>query len=353
DENAQIVHELCSISRNNFKDWCKNSREQEKLEEVSKLIADFTTTPFIFCKSLKGCSGILAEAKNAVNFQRAVELAEELGLGFQEAEELLVATEAGVQKLPASAIELETAVTSMMENEKQNILKQSSLSVDLKNSFEQVLDKLLTEGVSAADLSFQKEVLSYFNVMFRKPGYCVLDKQIETLFDKVSIVYHGKNKFLYCNPEHVLTPNLKFQLNKFTNLFEGRIYGSHYGRVTEYLEIQNLINVVEQYPLHNGRAIKYKHPFGNFLEIKTEFGSNLSQEQIMNNIIEVVQSENYLYQDRWFNGFKYKTHKIAVTKDGSIIEVFLLEQNADELFIETAYPYFEMFSKVKGLKWKP
>lgn len=349
DGNMILFNQMCDIARQQF----EQSSWQDKIQAASRIACDCTLTPFLIGKAFKGCVGLLSQAQEALVLSRAVEMAEDLGLCFQEAEQLLLATEAGMQKLPASALEIEAAMTSLMESETQNILKNKAFSNNAKTSFNQVREKLLREGAAHTDTLFQAEVFSHFNGMFRNNEHCRLSTRVQELFDQVPVIYNGKNMKLICKPEHVLTPDLKFQLNKATNLVEGRIYGSHYSRVTEYLQKQGLIEVIEEHLLYNGRAIKYKHPFGNFVEIKTEFTAKLAQEQIMTNIVEVVNSENHLYLDTWFNGFKQKIHKIGKAHDGTIIEVFLLEKTKDELLLETAYPYFEMFSKVKGLTWKP
>jgi hypothetical protein len=112
-----LFNQVCDISKAHFNQWYQKSSLENKAQAVSEMIADCVITPCIVGKTMKACGGILLQAKEAVNFARAIELAEELGLGFLETEDLLLATEVGVQKLPASAVELENAVTSLMENE--------------------------------------------------------------------------------------------------------------------------------------------------------------------------------------------------------------------------------------------
>ncbi|MBI2345280.1 hypothetical protein HYV10_04415 [Candidatus Dependentiae bacterium] len=300
DENAQIVHELCSISRSNFKDWCKNSSGQEKLEETSKLIADFTTTLFIFCKSLKGCTGILVEAKNAVNFQRVVEFAEELGLGFQEAEELLLATEVGVPKLPITAAELEIAATSLMKSEVDAVIKGLELSV-IKDLLPFIEEFRSMGGV----IPFENKIFkNQFKEALKK-----LEKQLKNPILEQIIKKYGEkiidNKKVRAYLEHICNFDLGLKKSKIAGGYILDVGGGHLSGVCEALEQTGLIKIVGKNKLSNG-VIDYtmQDIFTGNPIYKTVLPEKWTIEKIGDIVWEVFETGTDIVTSK--NWFKYK-----------------------------------------------
>lgn len=152
-DDVLLFNQMSDLSRGQFSEWYQKSSLQDKGQVISGMVIDFTVTPFILGKAMKACGVILVEAKNALKFERAIELAEELGVGFQEAEELLVATEAGMQKLPASAVEIEIAMTSFMESE--------GLLIEIQNEVISVVEEITgVQKISAKIEYINKEISS-------------------------------------------------------------------------------------------------------------------------------------------------------------------------------------------------
>ena len=70
----------------------------------------------------KACGNILLEAKKVELVGKIVELPEELDFGFSKAQEVVFATEEGLELLPMSMKDFEIAVTNFIDSQHQQII---------------------------------------------------------------------------------------------------------------------------------------------------------------------------------------------------------------------------------------
>ena len=330
--------------------WYQKSSFQEKVQAGTEFATDLAVHPILLHKISSGCWGLISKARELRALENATALVEELGGVVEE----IVQASQSKKKFVTTIGELEESMVSFTEAESTNVVKQSAnVSSKSTMSFDQVVKRLVQEGAPFENPQFQKEVLMHFNEQFCKKELVNWCDEFHDLYRDFQVIFSNNNKKLTCDLEHILTCNLKFKLNKSIGLIEGRVKGGHYGRVFETLKTNNVIQVIEEFTLPcGGKGLAYKHKFGNIPEYKSIFSSSLSQKEIMQKILEVVEKKECLYFDTWFNGSKQKIHKIGQTSDGAIIEVFLLEVGKEGLFLESAFPYYEKYSKVKDLTWK-
>ncbi|MBP9764927.1 hypothetical protein KBD08_01165 [Candidatus Babeliales bacterium] len=145
-DDVVLFNQMCDLSKKHFIEWCHNSSDQEKIQEVVKLVTDFTITPWVVGKTVNVIGRIFCEAQSLVKFGRIVDLAEELGLGFEQAQELLYATQEGLQQVPTTVAEVETVVTSLIESEGLFIELQSEVAVVIEEVIEiDVISKTIQE----------------------------------------------------------------------------------------------------------------------------------------------------------------------------------------------------------------
>ncbi len=349
DYDIHKFHAMCELSRQAYAQWYQHTPMQTKIETSSKYITDAILHPYLLGKAAMACWSLIKQGANLRLLENLGSLADELGA--TEFIEDIAQTTQPEQQVITSVGDIEESMMSLFESESGKIIEKAvQVTSKPTMSLKDVLKRLHSKGASYNDPQFQKEVLLHFNEQFCKEKLLCLSQKAIDQYSRLSIVHKGKSITLVCKPEHILMYDLKFQLNKTTGLIEGRIYGGHSGILTNYLKEQQIINIVEEFNLAcGGRGLKYKHSFGKTIEMKTEFCSSFTQEQIMQNITEVLNNEECLYFDTWFNGSKQKRHQIGCAKDGSIIEIYLLEFSDDIFFLETAYPYSEKYSKIKGL----
>jgi len=172
-DDVVLFNQMCEISKKHYVEWYQASSGQEKIQEVTKLVADFTITPWLVSKIMKVVGAVLCEAQNAVKFGRVIELAEELGLGFQEAQELLYATQEGLPQIPTTVLEVETAITSLIESEGLFIeLQSESILVHeeitnvqkISEKIEYVNKEISSYSVNAQD-ALQRKLRALENIM--------------------------------------------------------------------------------------------------------------------------------------------------------------------------------------------
>tara|TARA_Y100000588_G_C14244214_1_gene920735 strand:- start:241 stop:2190 length:1950 start_codon:yes stop_codon:yes gene_type:complete len=335
---------------NQCKMWYQNSSFQEKVQTGTEFVTDLAVLPILLHKISSGCWGLISRARDLRALENSAALVEEFGGVVEE----IVQASQPEKKIVTTIGELEEFMVSFTEAESTNVVKQAAnVSSKSSISFDQVVKRLVQEGAPFENSQFQKEILIHFNEQFCKKKLVNWCDKFQNLYKDFQIIFNNNNKKLTCDLEHILTCNLKFKLNKSTGLIEGRVVGCHYGGIFESLKTNNVIQLIEECTLPcGGKGLAYKHKFGNIPEYKSIFSSSLSQEEIMQKILEVVEKKECLYFDTWFNGSKQKIHKIGQTSDGAIIEVFLLEVGKEGLFLESAFPYYEKYSKVKDLTWK-
>lgn len=352
DNDIQKFTQMCELSRQAYAQWYQHTSLQKKFETSSKCITDLILHPYLLGKASNALCKIISQSHGCRYIENLGSLAEELGA--VEFMQDVAQVRNPEQALITTVGELEESMVSLFESESSKIVESAAkLTPKSTMTLKDLLKRLHAKGASYNDPQFQKEVLLHFNEQFCKKELLHNCQKAQELYEVVSVVEDGITKTLTCDLEHILTCNLKFKLNKSTGLIEGRVKGGHYGRVFESLKANNVIQVIEECALPcGGKGLAYKHKFGNTPEYKSIFSSSLSQEEIMQKILEVVEKKECLYFDTWFNGSKQKIHKIGQAADGAIIELFLLEVGKEGLFLESAFPYYEKYSKVKDLAWK-
>lgn len=351
DRSLLTCNKLCADLK---EDFVKKSF-QEKVEFSTEFFVEGALFSKVLSCGGKACLGVLKHVKKVPGLEK-LSMAEDLIKALKDfsltskSDQVLVTSSGEV--IPIK--EIENALIEMMEFDISRTVKTSAEATNIQSmAFEAVIKRLAEQGAPFSNPQFQKEVLLYFDQYCCNQSIFAVSEDVKKLYNNISIVYKNKQIELVFDLEHILKHNLKFKINKATGLTEGRIAGGHCSLISKYLESQNLITVLEEYPLFcGGRGVKYKHLFGQSMEYKSEFACHLSQKKIMSNIMDVVKSQTEIYFDTWFNGSKQKVHKIGQASDGSIIEIFMLELSKDTLFLESAFPYCEQISKIKGLTCK-
>lgn len=300
-DDMALFNQMSDVSKQNFVEWHQKASTQDKAQAVSGIVADCLITPFVVGKAMKVCGGILYQAKEAVSLARAVELAEELGLGFVEVEELLLATESGIPKLPVSAVEVESALTSLMENE-VSIAKNSGWFSDVnsvKTFVENIQNIRLKNGFYKNNL-LQKESIKYFEQYVYKQELLEFCKGIEKEYGIIIVEDAGKKIEMLCNPQHIMLPDLDFKTSTRLQRTNGIIGGGHVDISIQALQKNGFIKVVSQEELFGGcKALEIEHLFGDGILKKTIWPSDWTAQQIMEAIKEAWHNQ-FLYIKRFF-----------------------------------------------------
>jgi len=95
------------------------------------------------------------------------------------------------------------------------------------------------------------------------------------------------------------------------------------------------------------KAIEFEHVFGSNIVKKTTYPSMWSCEKIMQANLEAFQ--NQIYINEFLRSCMKRMHIVGISKDGLKIEMLITELSDGKLVLETCYPYFEKYSKIKGL----
>ena len=191
-------------------------------------------------------------------------------------------------------------------------------------------------------------MLLHFNELFCKEKLLEFCKRAKELYGNIRLFDNGKEIELISDIEHILTYNLKFKQNHKLGLIEGFISGGHVGIMTKELELAGIISIVEEEMLFGGaRAIQYRHVFGTYSAKKTEYPLSWSGEKIMKANIEAYN--NRIYNKDFSRGGLNRRDIVGVSADGLKIEMFATEVSSDKWILDSAFPYFEKYSKIKGL----
>jgi hypothetical protein len=336
-----LFNQMCDVSREHFHEWYQKSNLQDKAQVVSEIITDGLVTPFVLGKGMKACGGILVKAKESVNFARAVELAEELGLGFQEAEELLLATEVGVQKLPATAVELETAMTSMMESE-ISIAKNSGWFSDVYSvqSFVENIQNIRLQSAFYKNKLLQNETKKYFGQYVYKNDLLEFCKDIERTHSSMMVQYLGEEIEMLCKPKHIVLPELDFKTLTKLQSTEAFISGGHTELGMQKLQENNFIKIILKEDLFGGcKGLEIEHVFGKRVLDKSIWPVNWTARQIMNSIKEAWHNPIFLKET--IKGELHFLRIVGIDKAGIKVEMFLNKLSAKKFKLKTAYPYWE------------
>ncbi len=339
-----LFNQICDVSKAHFNQWYEKSSLQDKAQAISEIVTDCVITPIIISKAMKACGGILFQAKEAVNFARAIELAEELGLGFMEAEELLLATEVGVQKLPVNAIELETAVTSLIESD-VGIVKNSGWFSDVYTvqSFVENVQNIRLQNAFYKNNLLQKESIKYFEQYSYTQKLFEFYKDIEKTHGVMMVEYEGLQVAMDCKPKHIISPELDFKTSNKYQTSIGIIGGSHADISIQELQKNRFIKIVWQEELPGGcKALKAEHIFGDEVLRKTVWPPEWTAQQIMEAIKEAWHNQIGLIPIG-----SDTLHILGQTKSGITVEMFVKKMGNEanrKLKLKTAYPYFQEFS---------
>jgi hypothetical protein len=247
DGDLVVFNQICDASREHFTQWYQTSSNQDKVQVASKLFADAFITPIVVGKAANACGGILVKVKESVNLTKAVELAEELGLGFVEAEELLLVTEVGIQKLPASMVELETAITSLIESEVNTAIKGLELLAlkDLAPFVEEF-------GKMGGVISFENKI---FKSQFKEVLKQIEEKLKNPILEQMKKLYGKKiidNKDVRVHLDHICNFELRLKESKKFGGYILDIKGGHLPGVCEALEKTGLVKIISKQKLKTG-----------------------------------------------------------------------------------------------------
>ena len=340
-------------------DWATQKTMQQKSEDIIKFVTDFGVN----IVATEAAISKIASAVRvfATNLKRAAELAQkksmlqpalEVGVDLENFAHAKV-TEKVTQKidevLVSKAGELEVMLVNRMDAE---IATSGSLPVAAVSKttmpLKDVVKKLITEGAPHSDRLFQQEALQHFNQLFSKDELFKFSEKAKELYGQGIIVNKGEKMQMVCDVEHIMTYNLKFKKNYRTGLVEGFISGGHVGLYSKKIEAAgHIIIKAEQALLCGARAIEYEHLFGNNIAKKTEYPLSWSGEQIMQANIEAF--ENQIYCEDFLRGGVKHMQIVGISKEGLKIEMFVTKIGDNKLALDTAYPYFEQYSKIKGL----
>lgn len=340
-----LFNQMCDLSREHFKEWYQKSSVQDKAQAVSEILMDGLVTPFLVGKAMKACGGILFRAKESINLARAVELAEELGLGFQEAEELLFATEAGIQNLPAGVAELETSVTSMMESE-VSIAKNSGWFSDVYSvqSFVENIQNIRLKNAFYKNNLLQKEAIKYFEQYIYEQKLLEFCKGIDKQYSIMMVEDAGKKIEMLCDPQHIMLPDLDFKTSTRLQRTNGIIGGGHIDISIQALQKNGFVKVVSQEELFGGcKALEMEHLFGDGILKKTIWPCDWTAQQIMEAIKEAWHNQFFIHKEIFQGSTVLTIH--GKTSANIEIEMIIKIISENKIKLKTAYPYNPKFSR--------
>lgn|GEM_PF-1601397 len=336
-----LFNQACDAFLEQFNQWYQKSSVQDKAQAASEVITDLIVTPFMVGKAMKACGGILMQAQEAVNFARAMELAEELGFSCLEAEELLLATEAGVQKFPATAIEIETAATCLMESE-VGLAKNSSWFKDVHSvqSFVENIKNIRLQNAFYKNNFLQKETIKYFEQYVYEQKFLDFYKDIEKTHSIMMVEYEGLQVEMTCKPKHLIFPGLDFKTSTKYQKTEAFISGGHAALGIQKLQENNLIKVILQENLFGGcKGLEIEHVFGKRVLDKSIWPLEWTAEQIMKSIKEAWS--NPIFFKETIKDELHFLRIVGIDKSGIKVEMFLNKLSAKKFKLKTAYPYWE------------
>jgi len=339
--------------------WAMQKPMREKGQDLVKMVTDFgvnmVATDAAIAKVASACKALATNLKHASEFvlkksvlQPALEVGQDLE-HFAHAKVAEKVAQAVDEVLVSKAGELEVMLVNRMESEiatsgKLPVAVASKTTMPLKD----VVKRLITKGAPHTDRLFQQEVLLHFEDQFLKKEMLEFCQKAKELYTNVKVMHLGKEIDMICDIEHFATYNLKFKQNFTTGLIEGFISGGHVGILSKELEAAGKIMIKTEEILQGGaRYVEYEHLFSNCLTRKTEYQLFWSGEKIMQANLEAF--ENQIYCEDFLRGGVKHMQIIGVSKEGLKIEMVVTEISDSKLTLDTAYPYFEQYSKIKGL----
>ncbi|MBI2259958.1 MAG: hypothetical protein HYU67_13795 [Flavobacteriia bacterium] len=286
-----LFNQVCGLSREHFLQWYQKSSVQDKGQVATGIVIDLTVTPFLMCKAMKACGGILMGAKNSLKLERAIELAEELGMGFQEAEELLLATEAGIQKLPATTAEIEVAMISLMESEINIAIK--GLELPILQKLAPFIEEFRKMGgvIHLKDKIFKnqfKEVLKILEEELKNP----ILEQLKKLYGKKNI----ENKNVRVHLDYICNFELKLKESKKFGGYILDVKGGHLPGVCEAFEQTGLVKIISKQKLKTG-GVHYvmQDAFTGKPIEKTVFLEGWNEEKIAKAVWDIYCNDSEIF----------------------------------------------------------
>ena len=157
DNDIQAFNQMCALSKQEFVKWKQESSGQEKVQTVSKSIADLILQPKLIGMAGKACWGLISQASELRMLENIASLTEELG-GAEFVDNFLQATQQQEQLITTVgevSVKLEESLVTLMEAESNAIVQASAKILQSgEMEFNQVLEQLKLYGAPYSNPRF-------------------------------------------------------------------------------------------------------------------------------------------------------------------------------------------------------
>ena len=330
-------NQLCDLSKKEFAYWYQISSGQEKVQALSRCVADLMLQPKLIGMAGKACAGILSKALNLRSLEAITALSEELNFAecLAQGVEQQLATTVG-EVIP----EIEQSLTSLMEAERSIVVGSGVLDcVETEQIFIEKIQRLQKTNALYKNTQLQKEVIRYFDEYFYQKELLEFCKNVEKTHNVMKVQYLGHEVEMLCNPRHMMTYQLGFRNITSLQQAEGMLCGGHVGLYAEDLARKGLIKIVSAEELLGGcKALEIEHVFGTKIAQKTVWPLNWSAEQIMEAIKKAFSNK--------IETIKLKNERLKIIGrcNDFTIEMIIAPVSDRVIQLKTAYPYCKKFA---------
>lgn len=276
--DIQIFNQMCKLCKQECAQWYQNSSKQEKVQALSRCLGDLVLQPKLIGMTSKACGNILLEVKKVELVEKIVELTEELNFSFSKAQEVVFATEEGLELLPTSMKDFEIAATNFIESEHQQII----------NALEPCPLKLSEPEAFAKGQSLIDQIQSIM-------GTEIIDiKKLADAKKMITVNFEELLQNMLIDIEHIFIPEIKFRWN-YDSILDVRflkdfgLAGWHYGYLKEF-EKAGLIKVLKTVVKNDCVYAEFLLPYSKSVIKKTFYPEHWSKMDVIETIKHAVSN---------------------------------------------------------------